>query len=69
MKTIEISIDWIMIRAEEEKLAMSVGILSKIKFLFLSQEKIDEIKENATKSLGKIEMLREIMETFIKSTN
>lgn len=61
MSKIEISVDWLVSRAEQEQLNILKNKMGLISFMLSSKEKREKNLEQAQKSLGRIEMIHEIM--------
>ncbi len=66
MNKLEISIEWLKLRAEQEMLNISSKKISMLVSLFTPKKKLDENEISAAKSLAKIEMIHEIIQ---KSSN
>ncbi len=54
-------LDWLVQRAEEEEEKIENKKISKLKFMFTSKKRLAENEKESIKSLGKIELILEIM--------
>jgi len=61
---IKVPIDWVVKRSEEEILIMESSALSKFDSFFASKEKKKNSLDSMEKSMGRINMLKEIITTF-----
>ena len=63
-KYLKVPIDWIIKRSELEAATMQVNGWTKLLNRFSSYEKKKEKLDSMEKSLGRIEMLKEVIETY-----
>jgi len=66
MNTMEIDMDWLQKRVLEEHNNIKSKQINILKYLFTSSEKIKQNKDEALKSLAKVEMIAEIFEKAVK---
>jgi len=57
-------IEWLKFRAEQETAKIKQGMLSRLRYFFADYETIQKNKEEAAKSLGKVEMIAEIINHY-----
>lgn len=62
---LKIPIDYLVKRAEEETANIQDKQMSRLSFMFASKDKIKQNQEEASESLGRIKMIKEMIEKFI----
>jgi hypothetical protein len=61
---ISVSLEWLKLRAEQEELNAKSSVLNRFQYFFASEKKRDNSLNEAAKSLGKLQMISEIIQNF-----